>query len=119
MQEGVLPIGVKLRREVLQDQRLVHGQRLLWMRKSLDVIPLLCNLDLLPDLVFPIPLTDVRHTPDSRNAKVNTRKATNTEQPGAIPDQLRYPRVVQDNTYDPYTGCETNQGASPQQRHRQ
>jgi hypothetical protein len=77
----------------------------------------ICNLDLLPHLVFPIPLTNVRHTPDRCNDKVNTREATNTVQPDAIPDQLRYPRVVQDITYDACTGGETNQGTPPEQRY--
>jgi hypothetical protein len=100
-----------------QDQCLLYAQQLLWMRKFLNDIHLFYRLDLLLHHVFPIPLINVRHTPDRDNGKVNTRESTNNVQPCAIPNQLRYPREGQDITYDAHTGCETNQGTSPEQRY--
>jgi hypothetical protein len=79
-----------LKASCAQDQCLLHEQQLLWMRKFLIDIHLFYGLDLLLHRVFPVPIINVRHTPDRDNGKVNTRESTNNVQPGAIPDQLGY-----------------------------
>jgi hypothetical protein len=87
------------------------------MRKFLNDIHLLYRLDLLLHHLFPVTLINVRHTPDRDNGKVNTRESTNNVQPSAIPNQLWYPSIVQDNTNDGKTGSETNQCTPQEQRY--